>query len=55
MSMTFITAIFQFYCKGEYKQEKRSKIERDMCTSDSISPYLQSNKLFKWLLKFISS
>ena len=35
-----IVGIFQFHSKSEHKYEKRNKIKRDMCKSDSISPYL---------------
>ena len=46
--------IFQFDCESEHKQVKWNKIKQNMCKSDIVFPYLQSNTLFKWLLKFIS-
>ena len=53
--MTFISGIFQFYCKSEHKQAKWNKTKWEMCKSDKIFPYLQSITAFEWLLKFISS
>ena len=52
--MAFIISIFQFHCKSGYKQVKGNKIKRGICKSDNISPYLESGKLFKWILNFIS-
>ena len=54
ISITFIIDIFQFHCKIEHNQVKWNKITWDLCKSDSIFFYLQSSKLLKWLLKFIS-
>ena len=42
--MTFITGIFQFYCKIEYKEVKLNKIKRKMCKSDRSFRKLQSIK-----------
>ena len=52
--MTLIIGIFQFHCKSEQKQVKWNEIKQNMCKYDSTCSYLQSSKLFKWLLRCIS-